>query len=370
MMRGRGLLVCVGLIACAESGDRYYRPIDASTYPVANPALGESLAPGEIEEAARIEAIIEAHLHQLYPTGAIYRDAHPKAVGCVSATFDVAPDLPPPFNRGLFAHPHSYPATIRFSNGNEDRGRPDTDPDGRGMAVKVYGVPGPILSPDPQGPPAQDFIMISHPTFIVADPTAYRRTVGYADSSDGLTQLLQPVLAAMSLGVTGTKVALATTGLRIGNPLHTRYWSMVPYALGIGPDAVAVKYSAESCIAAPNEPPETKDPNYLRRAIADSLAAGGRGACMRFMVQPRTSPAMSVEDPRYEWSEQQAPFHHVATLHIPPQAIAPGPDDRSCELLSNSPWHALAEHRPLGAVNRMRKVIYERISALRRQSQQ
>lgn len=369
-MRARWLLICGGLIACAESGDRYYRPIDARTYPDANSALGEALADGEIEEAARIEAIIEAHLHHNYPTGAVYRDAHPKAVGCVSATFDVVPGLPPPFNRGLFAHPQSYPATIRFSNGNEDRGRPDTDPDGRGMAVKVYGVPGPILSPDPQGPPAQDFIMISHPTFIVADPTAYRRTVGYADSSDNLTRFLQPVLTAMSLGVTGTKVAIATTGLRIGNPLHTRYWSMVPYALGTGPNAVAVKYSAEPCTTVPNDPPATKDPNYLRRAIADTLAAEGHGACMRLMVQPRTSPDMSVEDSRYEWSEQQAPFRQVATLYIPPQTIASNTDDRSCELLSNSPWHAMPEHRPLGGVNRMRKVIYERISALRREAQQ
>jgi len=28
-------------------------------------------------------------------------------------------------------------------------------------------------------------------------------------------------------------------------------------------------------------------------------------------------------------------------------------------------WHALEEHRPLGAVNRMRKVVYERISRIR-----
>jgi len=52
---------------------------------------------------------------------------------------------------------------------------------------------------------------------------------------------------------------------------------------------------------------------------------------------------------------------HVRDGNTPQQNIV-------CEELSYSPWHALPEHKPLGAVNRMRKAIYERISALRRSS--
>jgi hypothetical protein len=29
------------------------------------------------------------------------------------------------------------------------------------------------------------------------------------------------------------------------------------------------------------------------------------------------------------------------------------------------PWHALPEHKPLGSINRLRKVVYERISLTR-----
>ncbi len=36
-----------------------------------------------------------------------------------------------------------------------------------------------------------------------------------------------------------------------------------------------------------------------------------------------------------------------------------------CENLSFSPWHSLPEHRPLGLVNRVRKVAYREISRLR-----
>jgi hypothetical protein len=77
---------------------------------------------------------------------------------------------------------------------------------------------------------------------------------------------------------------------------------------------------------------------------------------------------MSVEDSRIEWPEAAAPFHTVATITIPPQTFDTPPQNAACEALSYSPWHALPEHRPLGAVNRMRKAIYERISAVRRSS--
>jgi catalase len=355
-----------GLVACAESGDRYYRPI--AQYPDADPALGEKLAPGEAESAARIAAIIEAHLRHMYATGTIYRDAHPKADGCVKATFSVEPALPAPLRQGLFSAARSYQAVIRFSNGNEARNRADTQGDGRGMAIKVLGVPQTPLTEDPRGPAAQDFIMINHPTFLVADPTRYRTLIGYVDSSDKLTNVFVPVLSFLSLGWTGTKTAVETTASHIDNPLNTRYWSMTPYQLGPKGGAEAVKYSAAPCQARPVVLPQTTDPDYLRHAMAAALAPGGSGACMKLMVQPRTSTAMSVEDSRTEWPEAAAPFYRVATITIPPQIFDTPAQNIACEELSYSPWHALPEHKPLGSVNRMRKAIYERISAVRRSS--
>jgi len=357
-----------GLAACGETGAPYYRAISSDAYPKPDPALGEKLANGEIESAARISAIIEARLRHLYATGTIYRDAHPKADGCVKAKFTVNPGLGAPLSQGMFKKPQTYDAIIRFSNGNEDRGRPDTKGDGRGMAIKVFGIPETPITQDPQGPPSQDFIMISHPTFLVADPNNYRTLIGYVDSENKLTQFLSPVLSFLSLGWTGTKNEIATTSLKIDNPLNTRYWSMVPYQLGTSPSAVAVKYSAAPCVASPVVVPDTNDPNYLRHAMAATLAQGSPGACMKFMVQPRTSDAMSVEDSRYEWLESEAPFYQVATITIPAQNFDTPQQNSACEQLSYSPWHALPEHKPLGAVNRMRKVIYERISAIRRSS--
>ncbi|MGZ8311465.1 MAG: hypothetical protein ACXWUR_05320, partial [Allosphingosinicella sp.] len=48
------------------------------------------------------------------------RGPHPKAHGCVTATFRVLPDLPEDLRKGLFARPGEYAALIRFSNGLHD----------------------------------------------------------------------------------------------------------------------------------------------------------------------------------------------------------------------------------------------------------
>ena len=50
---------------------------------------------------------------------------------------------------------------------------------------------------------------------------------------------------------------------------------------------------------------------------------------------------MRVEDSKTEWKESEAPFIKVATRH------------------------SLPEHRPLGAVNRVRRTVYESVSKRR-----
>jgi hypothetical protein len=74
---------------------------------------------------------------------------------------------------------------------------------------------------------------------------------------------------------------------------------------------------------------------------------------------------MSVETSTIEWKESEAPFIKVATITIPKQTFATPERDQFGENLSFTPWHALPQHRPLGAVNRVRRVVYDTISGLR-----
>lgn len=383
---GIGLLLA--LASCDETGSAYYAGVKATPYPPAD-GPGETMDANEVEAARRITAIIEAHLSRLYPSGPVRRDAHPKSTGCVDAVFTVNNDIPDRFRSGIFASPgRSYRAVIRFSNSNEDPNRSDAEPDGRGMAIKLFDLrpdqvpmtsdPLASLSPRADTPPAdpdnmtlasspsQDFIMISHPTFLVADPDGYRRVLSYSDADNRLAQAAVPFAALSGLGIAGIQSALATTSLKIDNPLFTRYWSMVPYQLGAGPGAQAIKFSAVPEGNDDASAPDRSDPDFLRHAMTRTLRQ--KPARFTFKVQPRTSEGMSVEDSRIEWPENLAPFHAVASIVVPKQDFDTAPRNAACELLSNSPWHALPEHKPLGAVNRMRKVIYETISAFRREA--
>ncbi len=325
-------------------------------------ALGEQRHPDEQVLAEAIAAAVEGAVRRRYANGPVLRDAHPKAHGCLRADFRVADTLPPALGQGIFEPGARYPAWVRFSNGSADANRPDIKGDARGMAIKLSGLPGASLLGEVDGAwqgASQDFILISHPVFFVNDPLRYLRAISLASSGGPFNTLRIP----FSLGLRGAWIAWKTSRKVIANPLQARYWSTVPYALGSGLGRQAVKYSARPCPGVLDPLPRSPGPDFLRDALRTSLQ--GKGACMEFLVQVRTSSVMSVEDAMTEWSERDAPFQRVATLHFAQQDFDTPAQNEACERLSFNPWHALAEHRPLGLVNRLRRVIYERIRQVR-----
>jgi len=330
------------------------------SYPVIDPELGEVLSPRESEIAEQIGRAIEESLRKEYPPGQVRRDAHPKAHGCVKADFHVLEGVPPRLASGMFLPGKTYQAWIRFSNGSRDATRADSKGDARGMAIKVLGVEGRKLLEAESESSAQDFILINHPVFFANDPARYLALTRHATSDSNFSKLLIP----FDLGVKGSRIALETSRKNISNPLQTRYWSMVPYQLGSGPSRQAVKYSVRACDAK-TDPPADPGDNFLRDALRTTLQS--RDACMEFLVQARTSAGMDVEDSMTEWSEAEAAFAKVAIIRIPQQTFDTTSQNEFCENLSFSPWHSLPEHKPLGATNRLRKVIYERISRIRRE---
>ncbi len=74
---------------------------------------------------------------------------------------------------------------------------------------------------------------------------------------------------------------------------------------------------------------------------------------------------MSIEDSTIEWRERDSPFVPVARITIAPQRFDSLDQLAFCENLSFTPWHGLPAHRPLGGINRVRRIIYEAISELR-----
>lgn len=323
--------------------------------------LGEALHEDEVEMAEKIAASIAATVqNQRDKEGPpARRDAHPKAHGCVSALFRVEDQLPPELAQGVFVPGKSYRAWIRFSNGDANPHRSDGKGDVRAMAVKLFDVPGAKILAEDRDATTQDFIMINSPVFVTDHPGRYLKVLERNASSNPFVKLT----AGLALGVKGAGIGLSLQGSHITNPLTTRYWSTVPYRLGDPPHKQAIKFSVVPHVRA-EAGARSSDPNFLRQVMIDHLRE--RAATFDFLVQPRTSASMSVEDSQPEWTEAEAPFFKVATIDIPPQAFATEARDALAENLSFNPWHSLTQHRPLGGVNRIRRVVYKTISNLRR----
>ena len=350
------LFISVTTIASANTPTVVLNTRKALIYPNIDPSLSESLYPNEAATAKQIADIIEVSIRKQYATDIALRDAHPKAHGCIRAEFKVNETLPPLLAQGVFIPGKTYQAWIRFSNGSSNAKQADIKKDARGMAIKLLEVSGKNLSDENSS--TQDFIMINHPVFFANDPARYLSFMQDINSDKFLKKLHIP----FALGAKGTWIALNSRN-KISNPLQTRYWSMVPYQLGLGDHRQAVKYSARACSTIVSPIPARPNRDFLREALRTSLQESD--ACMEFLVQPRTSTSMSVEDSMTEWKEDQAPFYKVATIHIPKQVFDTPEQNKFCENLSFTPWHALVEHKPLGGINRMRKIIYEQISRVR-----
>ncbi|WP_293780637.1 catalase family protein [uncultured Oxalicibacterium sp.] len=311
----------------------------------------EFIPPNEAADTRDLAARLKAKIIRDNPTGIMRRDAHPKMHGVVKAEFIVEPDLPDDLRIGLFGEAKTYQTWIRFSN-QDGTIQADKARDIRGMAIKLMGVPGDKLLPAERNEQTQDFILISTNVFVTRDVAQF-----------------DAMLKAMTSGF-WPKVIFFGTHWRVvwnlikslkkfANPLQMRYWSTTPYLFG----TTAVKYSA-----IPHQTddiiPTNPGPDYLRDAMIAQLAKGE--ALFDFCVQLQTNAErMPIEDPGKEWQESESPFRKVATIRILQQSFDSEVQRTFGENLSYTPWHSLPAHRPLGGINRARKIVYDAISTFR-----
>jgi hypothetical protein len=126
----------------------------------------------------------------------------------------------------------------------------------------------------------------------------------------------------------------------------------------------AIKYGARPCKGESGERPSDAADDYMRDAMADQRSDDG--ACFEFVIQHQTDPeTMPIEAPTYEWSETVSPFIPVGRITIPKQGFLSAERQKTCENPSFTPWHSRPEHRPFGGINRVRRLVYETISAVR-----
>ena len=334
--------------------------MQSATKSAARELAKEYPLPNEEQLIQELLAIREKRVKQ-DPSGTFVRESHPKHHGCVRAEFIVEPNLPDELRVGVFARPQAYAARIRFSNASslkrDGTFRPDIKHDVRGMAIKLLEVEGEKLLADEKDETTQDFLLISAEALIANDLAAFVNLLGEPTPLKLLWFFLNPFdlhIRELGIGVRSVK--------RHANPLDIQYFSVVPFLFG----ERAVKYQARPVVAEPDKIPKRPADDFLRDAMQQRLRAGE--ARFDFMVQIQTDPyKMPLEDSSIVWDEAVSPFRKVATIHIPAQNFDSPAQMAACENLSFTPWHSLPEHRPLGGLNRARKVVYQALSRLRHQ---
>lgn len=281
------------------------------------------------------------------------RDAHPKQHGLVKAYFTVEENLPKNLCHGVFIPGKKYDAWVRFSNQNAPV-QADNKKDIRGAAIKLMNVPGEKLDIGDNNKTSQDFVTISTPVFVTHDVEEFFNLIKALVS--GKLALIWHLMRHLR-----SFLNLLKSKKNYFSPLQTRYWSTTPYLLG--PDQV-VKYSLIPHAGILTKIPENPGENYLRENMKKQLAE--QDYAFDFCVQLQKDPQkMSVEDPGKLWPEDLSPFIKVATLLIPQQSFDTPEQNTYGINMSFNPWHCLPAHKPIGGINRARRVIYFALSDFR-----
>lgn len=277
------------------------------------------------------------------------RALHRKQLAAVRGWLDVAADLPEFARHGLFAVPGRHEAWVRLSNGGMDRAA-DRTPDVRGFAIRVFGVEGDSALGN--GPAlSQDFTLINQEAF--AFPRSDEFVAFVVAASKGGGALLKHLIRRY--GLFGGPRRLGGMIKNLGKPFGSfgteRLFTAVPFACG--PYAVRARLVPASGNGAP-QPQAREDwgADFAKRLAAGPLK-------WEFQLQPWVSEDVTpIEDASVNWP---TPYTTVATLELPQQDLSDAQATAFAQQAEASvfdPWQALAAHRPLGDVQRARKVIY------------
>jgi len=249
----------------------------------------------------------------------------------------------------------------------------------------------------PEGMATQDFLLTTNSEFMAENAEqfvaitralllpggTFRRSLRLVRCAIGLNP---PRFRGRSL------LALGRMQEVLANPLYGTYFSQTPYRYGRGLDDQRFSRAAKFCTRPGQRPTlgerarllklrllamagAKSEFDFLKRALHQYLTT--RDASFDFCVQLRTPPLDASAGPRMpldnascRWSTAVSPYVPVARIRIPASecyadAEAVEKEMRRGQHLTFSPWHALADHRPLGSLNRARLRVYIRVSRMR-----
>ncbi|MGV1772345.1 catalase family protein [Agrobacterium vitis] len=327
------------------------------------------------EEQETVSALIKQFDIILEKTAGDYghavRSVHAKAHGIIEATMIVRDGLPAELAQGLFAKAGEYPVYMRLSTNAGDI-LPDAIALPRGLAIKVVGVEGPRL-PDANGD-TQDFVMVNGPVFQAPNPEKFLSSLKLlartTDKMEGTKAVLSSVLQTVNKGLEAVGISSSTIqslgGAPNVDPLGETYFSVTPFRYG---DYIA-KFRLKPVSADLTKRTGTEiDVSVREDAIRETVQGEMQDTHgeWEFQVQLcRDVDAQPIEDPTVEWKEDEAPFVTVAIVTSMPQdSWSDTKVQKVDEEMRFSVWTGLADHQPLGGINRVRKDTYQHSAEFR-----
>jgi hypothetical protein len=303
--------------------------------------------------------------------GHAFRAVHAKSHGFVFAELEVRDDLPAAYAQGLFAQPGRWPVVMRLSTTPGDL-LPDKVSTPRGLALKIIGVPG-ERAPGSEADVTQDFVLVNGRVFPAPGARGFAKKLELlAATTDRVPRLKNALAAALR----GAEALLEKTGhesssLKVmgGHPatniLGETFFSQVPLLYGNFMSKVSLAPASPSLTTLHRAPIDLSHDDALREAVSAHFARQGGEWDLRVQLCTNLE-RMPIEDASVEWPEAESPFVPVARIRAQPQTTW---SQRRVELvddgMSFDPWHALAAHRPLGSVMRVRKIAYEMAAKFR-----
>jgi hypothetical protein len=301
------------------------------------------------------------------------RDAHAKSHGILRGELTIYADLPEPYRQGIFATPGPYQVIARLSS-TSGALRSDETRGIRGLGIKVLRVAGDRALPEDTAT-TQDFILVTHREFPFADARAYLKrgmplAVLLARLPDWVLKLLGQVLGGVRPILERFGGSLPTTLDLFSHPnthiLGMTFFSSAPLRHG--------KYVAKLLLAPLSEnvkvlEPQLVPPSVGKDAFRDMVVDFYRTNTAEYelRVQLCTNTAtMPIEDATVPWPEKDSQHVPVAKITFPVQN--PDTAERRAfgdDVLSFNSWRGLDAHRPLGSINRLKKLVYEASSDFR-----
>lgn len=314
---------------------------------------------------------IDRSLHGILETtskdyGHAVRSVHAKSHALLGGMLEIFDDLPPELAQGVAAKPGRHPVVMRVSTNAGDL-LPDSVSLPRGLAVKILDVEGQRLAGS-EGDSTQDLIMVNGPAFIAPKAKDFagnlKLLAATTDKAQAGKKALSGVLRATeavieAFGGESAKIK-AMGGHPATHPLGETFFSQTAFRYG---DFIA-KFSVAPISPHLTELTDRKidlagREHALREEIDTVISA--RGGEWELRVQLCVDLAqMPVEDASVPWDEGLSPFRPIGRISIEPQTG--WSEQKSASIddgLSFSPWHGLAAHQPLGAINRVRKSAYK-----------